>query len=436
MFIHYKKNTGYLTAIFLLFMVSNIIAQQYWIQQPCPTTKKLNKLAYTDSLNLWAAGDSGIIIHTSNGGSKWEVQQSNIISSIESISFPNNRIGWAISNDFYFSGTIILKTTNGGVNWNFSRYLDTTLIIQAVYFIDSLTGFMGGYGGIILKTTNGGLNWSECFVESNPCNFYPVINFNFRNALTGFAAGGIFDVGGVVWRTTNGGASWKDSCIASEPLFDILQINPQKVVTVGGDYEYGASYYETLDGGESWVYTNLQILGIARAISKRTSSEYWVASNSFLLSTDSAKTWKAIEPPDSIMVTNVMFINERLGWSVGGKGINYGGAIFKYNTAVIGVEPNENNLPLNAVLYQNYPNPFNPATKIKYSITKKANIVITVHDILGKEVFSFNEGLKEAGTYSVNFDASMYASGVYFYKLNIKSLDKEFTINKKMVLIK
>ncbi len=80
----------------------------------------------------------------------------------------------------------------------------------------------------------------------------------------------------------------------------------------------------------------------------------------------------------------------------------------------------------------NYPNPFNPSTDIKYSIPKDVNVKITVYNIAGEEVIILVNEYKSAGNYSVKFDGTNLASGIYFYR--IKAGD--FTDTKKMVLIK
>ncbi len=83
-------------------------------------------------------------------------------------------------------------------------------------------------------------------------------------------------------------------------------------------------------------------------------------------------------------------------------------------------------------LFQNYPNPFNPSTTIKYALPKAGNVVLKVYDVLGKEVASLVNNHQESGRYSVSFDGSNLASGMYFYKLTSDS----FTEIKKMMLVK
>jgi uncharacterized delta-60 repeat protein len=88
--------------------------------------------------------------------------------------------------------------------------------------------------------------------------------------------------------------------------------------------------------------------------------------------------------------------------------------------------PNEFNLA------QNYPNPFNPTTTIQYSIPQRSNVTLKVYDILGNEVATLVNEERARGVYSVNFDASQLASGIYFYRIQAGS----FIETKKMILIK
>lgn len=96
--------------------------------------------------------------------------------------------------------------------------------------------------------------------------------------------------------------------------------------------------------------------------------------------------------------------------------------------------------PNSFYLYQNSPNPFNPSTIIKYSIpnviasgTKQSQFVsLKVYDVLGNEVATLVSKEQEAGAYEVEFDASSFSSGTYFYKLQAGN----FVDTKKMILLK
>ena len=69
------KHLVLLLIFFILYSVE-ITGQNYWIKTSSPTTHQLLKFVFTDIQNGWAAGDTGIIIHTSNGGINWVIQNS------------------------------------------------------------------------------------------------------------------------------------------------------------------------------------------------------------------------------------------------------------------------------------------------------------------------------------------------------------------------
>ena len=101
------------------------------------------------------------------------------------------------------------------------------------------------------------------------------------------------------------------------------------------------------------------------------------------------------------------------------------------NTTV-GVNPVGTTVPQVYSLSQNYPNPFNPTTKINFALPKQGLVSLKIYDILGREVRTLVNEIKTAGNYTVDFNASEYSSGVYFYKLESSG----FSDIKKMMLVK
>jgi len=83
-------------------------------------------------------------------------------------------------------------------------------------------------------------------------------------------------------------------------------------------------------------------------------------------------------------------------------------------------------------LNDNYPNPFNPSTVMSYQLAISGDVSLKVYDLVGKEVASLVNQIQNAGKYSVTFNASGLASGMYFYKLQANG----FSQVKKMMLLK
>jgi hypothetical protein len=87
---------------------------------------------------------------------------------------------------------------------------------------------------------------------------------------------------------------------------------------------------------------------------------------------------------------------------------------------------------LNFSVSQNYPNPFNPITTISFSLPTKELVNLKIYDSLGKEITTLvNEELSK-GAYEKTWDASLYGSGVYYYRLTAGGFSKTC----KMLLVK
>ena len=89
-------------------------------------------------------------------------------------------------------------------------------------------------------------------------------------------------------------------------------------------------------------------------------------------------------------------------------------------------------IPSEYFLVQNYPNPFNPTTTIEYTLPKSREVRLTVYNLLAEEVTSLVDDFQQAGFHKVNWDASNFASGIYFYRLQAG----DFVQTRKMVLLK
>jgi hypothetical protein len=83
-------------------------------------------------------------------------------------------------------------------------------------------------------------------------------------------------------------------------------------------------------------------------------------------------------------------------------------------------------------LMQNYPNPFNPNTKISWQSPVSSRQMLKIYDVIGNEVATLVNEFKPAGKHELEFDASNFKSGVYFYKLEVGS----FVETKKMILLR
>ena len=434
--------------IFIFFILNKISYEQsYWVKTNSPTNVKLKNCFFINTNTGWISGDSGRIYKTTNNGNNWDLSPSGINKTIESMFFINERLGWATGLEMKpdstsYSGTIILKTTNGGNSWTRSMYVDTNVFLVTISFPDSSNGYMGGAYRTIVYTTNAGSSWVKAYTDSSVSGIFPVFKIKFLNSQTGFASGGFFDLGSVLWKTTNAGRDWDGEIVGSEPIKDLVILNSNNVIGVGGDFEFGASIVKTTNAGMNWNYNFLGYFGIGESIDYRTSYEAWISlgfAGNFLYTLNSGNNWTLTSTPDSLPIYDIQFIDSTNGWAVGDEGV-----VLRYNYSTSSINTNSLNLiEKNFILHQNYPNPFNPVTKIKFDIRqdvrRKApasrsgqDVKLIIYDALGKEVRTLVNQNLEQGSYEVEFDGINLPSGIYFYELKVGNYFKV----KRMLLLK
>lgn len=422
--------------LFFVFLVINnmTFSQNFWEKIESPTTRLLNSLSFIDSLNGWVSGDSGLIIHTSDGGKNWETQYTNDSLNVVNIFFLDENYGWASGFSPYYPpyGTYLLRTTDGGTNWNSELLRLGEVIVHSFYFLDSLTGFAVGGPQVFHRTTDGGSTWEPVLLDSAVVSGIPPVTIKFYNSMYGYAVGGVRDIVGVVWRTTDGGLSWSTvvSNLTTEPLYDVHIFDSLHIIVMGGDPEFGTTQVVSTDGGNTWEYISLGIFYYPVSVGFRTNTEGWVPMGEqcfFLYTSDSGENWSIVTTPDSAFVTRICFTDSSRGYGIGPYGtiVKY---VYPDSTSSVEYE----SAITDFYLEQNYPNPFNPNTKIGYSIPVDGFVKLAVYNLLGEEVATLHNSQQKAGHYEVNFDARGLSSGIYIYKIETTN----FTASRKLVLIK
>ena len=170
-----------------------------WSSVPSGTTVDLNSVIVvrTGILAAFAAGDSGVIIKGNNFNAwprqPWSRLFTPTLSDLFAIDFLNENIGYAAGK----SG-IVIKTMDGGTSWT-TRTIGSADVF-AIQFLGTDTGWAVGSGGFVAKTTNGGTNWTR----PNSGTTNDLHSVFFRNANSGFAVGNR----GTILKSVDGGNSW------------------------------------------------------------------------------------------------------------------------------------------------------------------------------------------------------------------------------------
>lgn len=180
---------------------------QNWITVYSDTNVQLWDIKFVSPDTGFVAGSSGTILKTTNKGDNWIALQSGISNALQGMYFLNSTTG------FVSGSLIVLKTTDSGVSWTDLNAPGISFEINTdVYFINEMTGWFSTNSGRIVKTTNGGMNWNIVLQD------VPVWRLSFTNDLTGY---GCRSDGSVI-KTTNGGDNWLiQTTPLTENLYDI-----------------------------------------------------------------------------------------------------------------------------------------------------------------------------------------------------------------------
>ncbi|MDT3695993.1 MAG: YCF48-related protein [Ignavibacterium sp.] len=382
------------------------------------------------------------VLKTTDSGSNWIISDSTTDSWFLDLDFVNESTGWIVGvNYLTYEGTI-RRTTDNGNTW-VNQYSFPGHGISSIQFINNYYGWasVGGNNGELLFTTNAGENWN---IVSTGYSFNPA-KICFINLDVGWVIGYSSNAARII-KTTDGAQSWIDVSPQNLPdlLYDIDFINEQTGYVVG---EHGI-VIKTTDGGNIWnqISPDPWPLGPAFTSIQFVNENYgWILTDeiynslgsSLFCTTDGGSSWdlQAFLPGTR---SSIFIYDLNTGWYVAGNNIAGEPTIgFVYKTTNGGstfIESNNftNQFPNNFLLFQNFPNPFNPRTVISYQLPVSSNIKLKVFDVLGNEIATLVDEYKSAGSYEVEWDASVFPSGVYFYQLQ----SGNFNEAKKMILMK
>jgi photosystem II stability/assembly factor-like uncharacterized protein len=358
--------------------------------------------------NIFAASQIGVYLTTNNGTSWTETGNG--------IPLNNNIMLLVKSGNNIFAGTSkgVYVSTNKGTSWTPAGLQDE--------FIYSLSGndnyiFAGtfNYHGVF-RSSDSGTTWTQ--VNDNSL-LGQCVNTLFNNGDTIFAgtsSNGIF-------RSTNNGTNWKQlnrDTIGDDILSFIATKNVLLTTTAAGAFR-------STNGGTYWVRVNKFEGEIPHFA---TSGAYIFVSTStgVYVSKDNGENWKQFnEGLATIWSGPIAVIGTDIFCGIPCYGV-WKRSLSDFATSVVDVRI----IPKDFNLDQNFPNPFNPSTQISYSVPSVSMVKLFVYNTLGQTVKVLENSFKNAGNYSVNFNAADIPSGIYFYRLEAG----QFSQVKKMILIK
>ncbi|HLT23485.1 MAG TPA: T9SS type A sorting domain-containing protein [Ignavibacteria bacterium] len=406
-----------------------------WYQQFVPDVegRQIVDMTFTDSLTGYiitsrlSLTDSSYVLKTTNGGDNWNVN--NVDSG-----FIYKKIQFIDQNTGYIGGTHLIKTTNGGNNW---FTISTFLYMEDLFASNEDTMWYAkgeSLTGGVFRTTNGGINWTQQLNlgSLNPARIY------MYNSSTGYISN---NSGTYLRRTTNSGVNWE--VIPGENGFSDIEFIDDNT----GWKAYG-NMKKTTNGGLNWT---TQILPDGGPIIVTTMDKFSVINSDTIWgvggyastslgargilyrTTNGGENWYYQIPDSNINIFkyyHIQFTDNKKGWAYSpstGIHTKIGG-----DSTFTNIHQLSSEIPSEYILYQNYPNPFNPTTNINYELRIKSKVKLTIYDISGRTVQVLVNHLQAPGMYQYTFNGADITSGIYFYKLETEN----YTDTKKMMLVK
>lgn len=280
------------------------------------------------------------VLHTTDGGQTWGRMPDQFKHKIRQVWFVDPLRGWALTID-----RNILHTTDGGATWGEQRKAGTVNIkvpsnraqpimtqpeqIEQIYFINATHGWAWGGGqndehaeqpGILLATVNGGQTWT-----SIPYPFDGIVIDMFfldpRLAWASVKSGGFY-------KTADGGLTWERSeiTIYGDRVFEsIFFADPN----TGWVTSRSGRMAKSTDGGRTWEKLfKIKEEFHVREVFFTDKNHGWAVGDqgAILYTTDGGDKWASIAGPGREDLTELTFVNDRLGWAAG-----QGGVLLKYN---------------------------------------------------------------------------------------------------------
>jgi len=304
-----KKSTLISVSTFLLFITISLTAQD-GIYSVFPE-RSYTILQFVDAQNGWA-GNLDCLLHTSDGGSSWEVQLNFEGSAsgtgelqdyqIRSANFINPSIGFLNVYDTEYQH-YTFKTTDGGKHWTKYKIVGSGISngdIDNMDFIDSQIGFAKYNFKNIIKTIDGGKNWTIIYTNAS------LRNPHFSSEMVGY----LFEGSTKCLTTKDGGNTWSPINIESS-YFQVLHSKGGKtwIGTAEGLYISGDVDGSWLKVSETMTFGNWSKL---QMVNKQEGFYYSDGSNTALcfLTKNGGKDWEEVFNGANI----ISFVDLNTGW--------------------------------------------------------------------------------------------------------------------------
>ncbi|MBX7223363.1 MAG: choice-of-anchor D domain-containing protein [Blastocatellia bacterium] len=263
----------------------------------------LNGVYFTDANNGWAVGNSGNLLHTTNGGTSWTSQNGpSQFYNYRSVYFADANNGWACG---YSDGVgRIIHTTDGGATW--SDQFNPNSLCWFITGLNSSQLFTATDGGLLVSTDSGA-TWQLQSIG-------PLRRIRFATPQNGW----IVTLAGQILRTTNGGTTWQTSYTPTSGVMNDIGLAGSKV------WGFGSLFFKSVfnpDGDSAWQEQEAGATDTLQSASFVDTNKGWAVGDggTILKTTNGGQSWVSVNNPSANGLYEVFF-NSFAGWAVGANG--------------------------------------------------------------------------------------------------------------------
>lgn len=309
--------------IFIFVSICFQTANAEWIKQNSNTLAWLRAGFFVNEKTGFIGGGNGTFLTTVDGGDSWQTTEKFTSDAIRQIYFTDENNGWLLcERDVYNLGTnspsYLLKTANGGADWEKIEFTNGSRTRIANIFFSESSGFAVGESGAIFVLQADGKTWKK-----QPS---PIRNLLLGGIFTDKTNGVIVGAGGSIFFTADGGMKWNQSNIPGAPnvkLNSVFFVNKTTGWTVGNE----GRIFQTVSGGKNWREQKSGINSNLNDVFFRDTREGWAIGDegTILHSTTAGNIWTKDEPKIRHKFEK-LFSSGKDVFAVG-----FGGTILRYN---------------------------------------------------------------------------------------------------------
>ena len=257
-----------------------------------------NSITTPDGVHIAAAGDNGLIYHSSNSGTNWFSMNEPSVN-FKSIFSLNNNIWIAGDNSTVYKTDLNISLLS-------SYSISGNHTLNSIFFIDENTGFVCGNNGAIFKSINSGINWS---ISNSGIAIVNLKSISFKDS----AAGVVTGENGAVYTTTNGGITWTNETVPSQNNFLKAKYFTDGIAIAG---ENGTLILKT---GTGWESVDTKVTTSIRGITGSGINDVHVCGGGGFIrnNKNGSSGFMNFEPnPMMANLTDIFYYDNNLGFGV------------------------------------------------------------------------------------------------------------------------